>query len=91
MSNVSISTSNLKIGYDQKVVRRDLSFSLYQGEMVCRGVMAVESIYTNELELAIQLSDRILLLSEKGIALDSSTNNLKIAINKATLALCRNN
>ena len=53
--------------------------------------MAVESIYTNELELAIQLSDRILLLSETGIALDSSTNNLKIAINKATLALCQNN
>ena len=35
MSNVSISTNNLTIGYDQKVVQRDLSFSLYQGEMVC--------------------------------------------------------
>ena len=35
MSNVSISTNNLTIGYDQKVVQRGLSFSLYQGEMVC--------------------------------------------------------
>lgn len=35
MSNVSISTNNLTIGYDQKVVQRDLSFSLFQGEMVC--------------------------------------------------------
>lgn len=35
MSNASISTNNLTIGYDQKVVQRDLSFSLFQGEMVC--------------------------------------------------------
>ena len=35
MSNASISTNNLTIGYDQKVVQRGLSFSLYQGEMVC--------------------------------------------------------
>lgn len=35
MSNVCISTNNLTIGYDHKVVQRDLSFSLYQGEMVC--------------------------------------------------------
>ena len=35
MSNASISTNNLTIGYDQKVVQRDLSFSLCQGEMVC--------------------------------------------------------
>lgn len=35
MSNVSISTSNLTIGYDNKLVQRDLSFSLLQGEMVC--------------------------------------------------------
>ena len=35
MSNASISTNNLTIGYDQKVVQRDLVFSLFQGEMVC--------------------------------------------------------
>ena len=35
MSNASISTNNLTIGYDSKIVQRDLSFSLYQGEMVC--------------------------------------------------------
>jgi iron complex transport system ATP-binding protein len=35
VSNASISTNNLTIGYDQKVVQRGLSFSLYQGEMVC--------------------------------------------------------
>jgi iron complex transport system ATP-binding protein len=35
VSNVSISTNNLTIGYGTKVVQRDLSFSLYQGEMVC--------------------------------------------------------
>lgn len=35
MSNASISTNNLTIGYDQKVVQRDLSFSIFQGEMVC--------------------------------------------------------
>lgn len=35
MSNASISTNNLTIGYDQKVVQRDLCFSLQQGEMVC--------------------------------------------------------
>lgn len=35
MSNVSISTNNLTIGYDQKVVQRNLNFSLHKGEMVC--------------------------------------------------------
>ena len=35
MSNVSISTNNLTIGYEHTVVQRDLSFSLLQGEMVC--------------------------------------------------------
>lgn len=35
MSNVSISTNNLTIGYDHKVVQHDLNFSLQQGEMVC--------------------------------------------------------
>ena len=35
MSNVSISTNNLTIGYGEHVVQRNLSFSLFQGEMVC--------------------------------------------------------
>ena len=35
MSNVSISTNKLSIGYDAAVVQRDLTFSLYRGEMVC--------------------------------------------------------
>lgn len=35
MSNVSISTNNLTIGYAQKVVQRNVSFSLLTGEMVC--------------------------------------------------------
>ena len=39
MSNVSISTSNLQIGYSDQhsvvSVQTDLSFSLYEGEMVC--------------------------------------------------------
>lgn len=35
MSNVSISTNNLSIGYGSTVVQRDLSFSLNSGEMVC--------------------------------------------------------
>ena len=35
MSNVSISTNKLTIGYGEAVVQRDLSFSLYEGEMVC--------------------------------------------------------
>ena len=35
MSNVSISTNKLSIGYDATVVQRDLTFSLYRGEMVC--------------------------------------------------------
>ena len=35
MSNVSISTNNLTIGYGSSVVQRDLSFSLHVGEMVC--------------------------------------------------------
>ena len=35
MSNVSISTNNLSIGYGEAVVQSDLSFSLYEGEMVC--------------------------------------------------------
>ena len=35
MSNVSISTNNLSIGYGSTVVQRDLSFSLNAGEMVC--------------------------------------------------------
>ena len=35
MSNVSISTNNLTIGYGSSVVQRDLSFSLHAGEMVC--------------------------------------------------------
>ena len=40
MSNVSISTSNLQIGYSDQhsvvSVQTDLTFSLYEGEMVCR-------------------------------------------------------
>ena len=35
MSNVSISTNKLSIGYGATIVQRDLSFSLNAGEMVC--------------------------------------------------------
>ena len=35
MSNASITTNNLTIGYDKHVVQRDISFSLFAGEMVC--------------------------------------------------------
>lgn len=35
MSNVSISTNKLTIGYGESVVQRDLTFSLHAGEMVC--------------------------------------------------------
>ena len=35
MSNVSISTNKLSIGYGATIVQRDLSFSLHTGEMVC--------------------------------------------------------
>lgn len=35
MSNVSISTNKLAIGYEETIVQSDLSFSLYEGEMVC--------------------------------------------------------
>lgn len=35
MSNASITTNNLTIGYDKHVVQRDVSFSLFAGEMVC--------------------------------------------------------
>ena len=35
MSSVSISTNKLTIGYSETVVQRDLTFSLYAGEMVC--------------------------------------------------------
>ena len=35
MSNVSISTNKLSIGYGATIVQRDLTFSLYEGEMVC--------------------------------------------------------
>ncbi len=35
MSNVSISTNKLTIGYGATVIQRDLTFSLQAGEMVC--------------------------------------------------------
>ena len=35
MSNVSISTNKLSIGYGETLVQRDLTFSLNAGEMVC--------------------------------------------------------
>jgi len=35
VSNASISTNKLSIGYDETIVQRDLSFSLKPGEMVC--------------------------------------------------------
>lgn len=35
MSNVSISTNNLAIGYGEHIVQHDLSFSLREGELVC--------------------------------------------------------
>lgn len=35
MSNVSISTNKLTIGYGDAVIQSDLTFSLYAGEMVC--------------------------------------------------------
>lgn len=35
MSNVSISTNKLTIGYGESVVQCDLTFSLHAGEMVC--------------------------------------------------------
>lgn len=35
MSNVSISTNKLSIGYGTTIVQRDLTFSLHTGEMVC--------------------------------------------------------
>ena len=35
MYNVSISTNNLSIGYDNHVVQHDLMFELHPGEMVC--------------------------------------------------------
>ncbi len=35
MSNASISTNKLSIGYSEAVIQSDLTFSLHQGEMVC--------------------------------------------------------
>ena len=35
MSNVSISTNKLSIGYGETVIQSDLTFSLCEGEMVC--------------------------------------------------------
>jgi iron complex transport system ATP-binding protein len=35
VSNASITTNNLSIGYDNKVVQSNLNFSLQKGEMVC--------------------------------------------------------
>lgn len=35
MCNVSISTNNLTIGYDTRIVQRNLNFELHHGEMVC--------------------------------------------------------
>lgn len=35
MSNASISTNKLSIGYGDAVIQSDLTFSLYAGEMVC--------------------------------------------------------
>jgi iron complex transport system ATP-binding protein len=35
VSNASITTNNLTIGYENHVVQRDVSFSLFAGEMVC--------------------------------------------------------
>ena len=35
MSNASITTNKLTIGYENHVVQRDVSFSLFAGEMVC--------------------------------------------------------
>ena len=35
MCNVSISTNNLTIGYNNHIVQRDLNFELQAGEMVC--------------------------------------------------------
>ena len=35
MCNVSISTNNLTIGYNNHIVQRDLNFELHLGEMVC--------------------------------------------------------
>lgn len=35
MSNASITTNNLTIGYENHVVQRDVSFSLFAGEMIC--------------------------------------------------------
>jgi iron complex transport system ATP-binding protein len=35
VSNASITTNNLTIGYNQYIVQRDLNFCLHQGEMVC--------------------------------------------------------
>ena len=35
MCNVSISTNNLTIGYNNHIVQRDLNFELHPGEMVC--------------------------------------------------------
>jgi iron complex transport system ATP-binding protein len=35
VSNVSISTNSLTVGYGTRVVQRDLTFAFYEGEMVC--------------------------------------------------------
>jgi iron complex transport system ATP-binding protein len=35
VSSVSISANNLTVGYGTHIVQRDMTFSLYEGEMVC--------------------------------------------------------
>ena len=87
MSNVSISTNKLAIGYrfrtgasqpfGEAVVQRDLSFSLYEGEMVCmlgpngcgkstllRTLAGAESFVGQQSGLSVRRTVRILLASK---------------------------
>ena len=97
MCNVSISTNNLTIGYDTRIVQRNLNFELHHGEMVCmlgpngcgkstllRTLAGLQPTLAGSFEIANSLSEasQIALVLTERLSLDNTTMHDVVAMGR---------
>ena len=97
MCDVSISTNNLTIGYDTRIVQRNLNFELHHGEMVCmlgpngcgkstllRTLAGLQPTLAGSFEIANSLSEasQIALVLTERLSLDNTTMHDVVAMGR---------
>ncbi len=94
---MSISTNNLTIGYDTRIVQRNLNFELHHGEMVCmlgpngcgkstllRTLAGLQPTLAGSFEIANSLSEasQIALVLTERLSLDNTTMHDVVAMGR---------